>query len=232
MKKISFILLFLTSIFFFSGFTFTGTDFEGKVTYSISVDNPNMPPQAKAMIEGSEVIVYIKGTKSRADVNMGFQNTTTITDTKANTSVMLMEVMGNKYKIKPDDKKDTEKKSDVSVKYLDDTKEIAGYKCKKAEITFKDNTETKQTTTIYYTEEISNHMGYDSRNSQFKDIKGMPLEYEIQAQNGMKMKMSAKSVNKESVPENKFDIPSDYKETTMEQVQQDMQKMMQQGGQH
>jgi hypothetical protein len=59
----------------------------------------------------------------------------------------------------------------------------------------------------------------------------MPLEFEINAQNGMKLKMSAKSVSKESVLASKFDIPNDYKETTMEDLQKDMQKMMQ-GGQH
>jgi hypothetical protein len=42
------------------------------------------------------------------------------------------------------------------------------------------------------------------------------------------MKMMAKSVSKESVPASKFDIPADYKETTMEDMQKDMQKMMQQ----
>ena len=224
--------LFLLSLAAIAAFSFTNytSDFEGKIVYSVSVEGANLPPEAKAMFEGSEMTTYIKEAKSRTDMNMGFQNTTTISDAKSKSSVLLMDIMGNKYKIKNDEstKKDNEKKQDASVKYSDDTKEIAGYKCKKAEITFADKSGTSQATTIYYTEEIPNHMGYDSRNSTFKDIKGMPLEFEIQAQNGMKMKMSAKSVSKESVPASKFDIPSDYKETTMEDMQKDMQKMMQQ----
>jgi len=40
----------------------------------------------------------------------------------------------------------------------------------------------------------------------------MPLEFEVNAQKGMKMKMTATSVSKESVPAAKFDIPNDYKE--------------------
>jgi len=231
MKKMVLSLLVAASLVTFS-FTVPPSEFEGKINYSISVDMANMPPEAQAMFSGSELDVYIKGTKSRSDVSMGFQKTSTISDVKSGTSVMLMDVMGNKYKIISDPKKD-EKKTDISVKYLDETKEIAGYKCKKAEITYKDKSGAgEMVSTIYYTEEISNYMGNDSRSSQFKDIKGMPLEYEMKADRGLKMKMTAKSVSKEKVPDSQFDIPADYKETTVEDMQKDMMKMMQGGGQH
>jgi len=209
-------------------FSFIGSDFEGKIVYTMSVDNANMPPEAKAMMQGSEFSIYMKGTKSRTDMNMMMQNTTTISDAKTKTSVTLVEVMGNKYKIKNDEtKNETEKMPDVTVKNLDETKMIAGYKCKKAELTIKDKTGKAVTTNIYYCEEITNSMGHDKRSYQFKNIKGMPLEYEINADNGMKMKMTAKSVSKESVPDSKFEIPSGYKETTVEEMQKDMMKMMQ-----
>ena len=229
MKKLSLLVLSLAAIVAFS-FTNSTSDFEGKIVYTISVEDANLPPEAKAMFEGSEMTMYIKDTKSRSEMNMGFQNTTTISDGKTKTSVLLMEVMGNKYKIKNDEsaKKEDDKNPDVTVKYSDDTKEIAGYKCKKAEITFKDKSGAAQSTAVYYTEEISNHMGYDKKNSIFKDIKGMLLEFVVKMQNGGNMKMSAKSVSKETVSASKFDIPNDYKETTMEDMQKDMQKMMQQ----
>jgi len=225
MKKLFIICLAAIALF-----SFSGGEFEGKVTYEINISGGNLPPEAMAMFAGSEMSVSVKGAKSRSDVTMGIQNTSTISDTKANTTVLLMEMMGKKYKIKQDPKAN-EKATDVSVKYLDETKEIAGYKCKKAEITFKSSTGEKQITTIYYTEEITNYMGRDSRSTQFKDIKGLPLEYEVNAEQGMKMKMTAKKVSKESVPDSKFDISADYKETTMEDLQKEMMKAMQ-GGQH
>ena len=228
MKKAILFLLIATSIVALS-FTTSTPEFEGKISYEITVDAGNMPPEALAMFEGSQLNIYIKGTKSRSDVSMGFQNTSTISDMKTNTSVTLMDIMGNKYKIKSDPTKD-EKSADVSVKYLDATKEIAGYKCKRAEITFKDKSGNEQVTGIYYTEEIANYTGNDSRNSMFKNIKGMPLEYEMRAERGMKMKMTAKAISKEKVPDSKFDIPTDYKETTAEDLQKEMMKMMQQGG--
>src|ERR1035437_7436406 len=127
MKKLSLLVLSLAAIVAFS-FTNSTSDIEGKIVYTISVEDANLPPEAKAMFEGSEMTMYIKDTKSRSEMNMGFQNTTTISDGKTKTSVLLMEVMGNKYKIKNDEsaKKEDDKNPDVTVKYSDDTKEIAG----------------------------------------------------------------------------------------------------------
>lgn len=228
MKKLFFPFLFAASLITFS--FVAPADFEGKVTYEVSVEGGNMPPEAMAMFAGSELSVYIKGTRSRSDITMGFQNTTTISDSKTGASVSLMEVMGNKYQIKSEPQKD-EKAPDVKVKYLDDTKEIAGYKCKKAEMTYKSETGEQMVSSVWYTEEISNYMGNDKRSSQFKGLKGMPLEYEMNMERGMKMKMIAKTVSKEPVPDSKFEIPSGYKETTVEEMQKDMMKMMQGGGQ-
>ncbi len=229
MKKTTLLLLSALTVIAFS---FTGSsEFEGKITYEITMEGANLPPEAKGMFAGSELSVYMKGTKSRTDVSIAMQNNSTISDLKTGTSVILMEIMGNKYKIKSDPSKE-EKNTDVSVKYLDETKTVAGYKCKKAEITFKDETGNKQTSTIWYTEDILNHMGASTSNNQYKDIKGMPLEYEMNADRGTKMKMTAKTVSKETVPDSKFEIPADYKETTMEELQKEMIKMMQGGGQH
>lgn len=228
MKKLTLLLLSAATLIALS-FTLGTPAFEGKITYEINVDGGNMPPEAMAMFAGSEIVIYVKGEKSRSEMNMGMQNTITISDTKAGTSVLLMEIMGNKYKIKSDPKKE-EKTPEVTVKYLDETKTIAGYKCKKAELTFKDEAGNPQATGIWYTEDITNYMGNSKKNFQFRGIKGMPLEYEMSAERGMKMKMTAKTINKEVVPDSKFEIPADYKESTMEDVQKDMMKMM--GGQH
>ena len=111
----------------------------------------------------------------------------------------------------------------------DATFEVASYLCKKAEITVTDKSGTSLVSNIWFTEKIPNHMNInDDRGVQFRDIKGMSLEYEIRAQNGMSMKMTAASISKETVAESKFDIPSDYKETTMEDMQKDMMQKMQQ----
>ena len=230
MKKLTLLFLSASAIIATS---FTGlSDFEGKIVYSIDFIGANMPPQAKSMMAGSKTTVYIKGAKARTEMSMGPQTTTSFYDSKTNISVTLMEVMGSKYKIKTDASKKDEKKPEVKVNVTSETKVIAGYTCKKANVTVTDQKGTAQATTIWFTEEISNHMNTTNENgAQFKDIKGMPLEYEIKTQNGMSMKMTATSVSKETVADSKFTIPDGYKETTPEEMQKDMMQKMQ-GGQH
>ena len=225
MKKLTSLLVLASAIIALS---FTGSaDFEGKVVYSIDISGGNMPPQAKSMMQGSTATVYVKGDKAKTEMNMGMQTTTSFYDRKTNTSVTLMEIMGNKYKLKPEEKKD-EKKPDVKTNITSETKTIAGYVCKKAEVTMTD-AKGAHTFNIWFTEDIPNHINTNHENGyQFKDIKGMPLEYEIEAKNGMTMKMTATSVSKETIDDSKFVIPDGYKEMTAEEMQQDLMKNMQQ----
>src|ERR1051325_2984496 len=158
-------------------FSFTGSEFEGKIVYSIDISGGNMPPQAKSMMAGSTATVYVKGDKAKTEMNMGMQTTTSYFDRKTNKSVTLMEIMGNKYQLKQEDKKDA-KKPDIKTNITSETKTIAGYACKKAEVTMTDEKGT-HTFNIWFTEEISNHINTSNENAyQFKDIKGTPLEYE------------------------------------------------------
>lgn len=222
-------IVLLAAVAAITSLSFTGTaDFEGKIVYTVDLSGANLPPQAKSMMAGSKSTIFLKGTKSRTEMDMGMQKTISIYDSKTNTSITLMEVMGNKYKLKADDKK-TEKNPKIKVNVTSETKIIAGYACKKAEVTMMDDKGNSTMNIIWFTEEISNRMNTTSENGyQFKDIKGMPLEYEVKAQNGMVMKMTATSVVKETVPDNKFDVPAGYKEMTAEEMQKDMMEKMSQ----
>jgi GLPGLI family protein len=212
MKKIVCSVLLIAGLFA-SGFnTQAQAKFEGTVVFSIDVNGDALPPEAKAMFAGSEMTVFLKDNLSRTDMKMGPQATTTITDAKTKSMYTLMDMMGQKYKIvmKPD-----EKKAQPVVKELPETKEIAGYTCKKAEVTVEGVTDP---VTVYYTEAIANS-GY---NSQIKGIKGYPLQFEMN-QGGMKMSFLAKSVTKEKLDIAKFTPDTKgYKETTREELMKSM----------
>ena len=106
-------------------------------------------------------------------------------------------------------------------KYTDETKEVAGYKCKKAEVTIKTKEGKEETLNVFYTEEIPT----SDVKSVYKGLKGFPLEYVIN-QKGMKMQFTATKVSKESIADTKFEISKDgYTETTMEELQKAMMKM-------
>jgi GLPGLI family protein len=200
------------------------TPFEGIVKYAISFEGSGLPPEALTMLNGAESVTYIKGDKRRTDMNMAIQSTSAISDAKTKTIVTLMDIMGQKYLIRmneADIKKEEAKAPDVSYKYLDETKEIAGYKCKKAEATIKAKEGKEEVINIFYTDEIPT----TELKAAYKGLKGFPMEFMVN-QGGMKMTFTTKSVSKEPVADSKFDIPKEgYKETTMEEFQKSMGQM-------
>ncbi len=202
--------------------------FEGTVRYSLIMDTTGVkgiPAQAVSMMKSMEIIYKIKGDHFRMDSKTMVSNTAVIADNKKQTAFTLMDMMGYKYliKITPEDMKKEMDSPAPKIKFLDATKEIAGYICKKAEVTVPENQLMGEyTTTVFYTDKIPNVKGYGAK---FKELDGFPLEYSIEI-NGMKIHVAATSVTKEKIEEETFLIPKGYKETTLEGLQEDMKKNM------
>lgn len=203
---------------------FAQKSFEGTVSYSMDMTMKEMPPEAAAMLKNSELILQMKSGHSRMESKTPMSNTISLTDEKNKSYLMLLDVMGTKYliKSKPEDLKKEAEKPNVKVKDLPETKDILGYKCKKAEVTVADPDSKKETTTIvYYTTDIP----YTSQSHEvFKGLKGFPLEYGINAENGMQIKFTAKSIVKEKLDDKIFAVPEGYKEITAEDLQKEMMK--------
>jgi GLPGLI family protein len=197
----------------------TSDTFEGVVTYSVSVDNP----QVASTMQGSSIKVYLKGEKTKTMSDMGMSKTIVFTNRKTpDDPIILLEVMGNKYQLKND--KDKAKKDDnkPTIKYTDETKTVAGYNCHKAEVSITGKDGQTYTTNVYYTEDLP---VYEGGQGQFKGLKGFPLEYSMKQQ-GMTVSMSATKVDKETLSDDTFTVPSGYKLMTSEEMQADIQKNM------
>ncbi|MDQ3192701.1 MAG: DUF4412 domain-containing protein [Bacteroidota bacterium] len=188
--------------------------FEGVITFEITIDSDDLDPVSKAMLADMELKTYLKKEKSRSESDVAMQKSITISDSKAKTIVTLIDIMGQKFMMKTsstDMAKKEERSENIQVTLLDETKVIAGYTCKKAEIRTPDN---PNPITVYYTNDIS----FPKYASPFRGIDGFPLEYEGDM-GGMKTKTTAKSVSIEKVSDAKFVIPEGYQETTMEELQ-------------
>jgi GLPGLI family protein len=195
--------------------------FQGKIAYEISYPGTELDANTMAMLP-KEMTMYIKNDKARTEMQMGAMGSSvSIVDNKAKTTTSLMDMMGQKIAIKStaeDVEKAKDKNPEPKVTLLGETKEIAGYKCKKAEIEMQDAEKSK--VVVYYTDELGSK-GNNWNNPQFKGIDGFLMEYEMVKQ-GMRMKMSTKSVSKEDVDDSKFTIPSGYQEMTQEQMMKAM----------
>jgi GLPGLI family protein len=192
-------------------------EFKGVITYKITVEGSDVTDEMKAMMPKT-MIMSISGNKSRTEMVMSMGKTVSITDADNKNTITLMDMMGQKIAIQMNQDeimKEIGDAPETKVEVTSETKEIAGYTCKKAIITIP---EEDQELIVYFTEELgSGAINFD--NPQFKDINGVMLEFEIPNQN-FTMKLEAVSVEKKNVPESDFTIPDGYQIKTKEELQQ------------
>lgn len=191
--------------------------FEGVITYKITYPDSKFTESQLAMFP-KLVTVSVKGTKSRTEMQMNGMSTVEIKDYSEKSSVTLLDIMGQKLAIKKtsaDIEKEMKSDATTSVELTSETKVIAGYMCKKAVITINDDGK-KSVFEAYFTEELGgNNINFD--NPVFKDIKGVMLEFSLR-ENEMNMLFTATSVDKKGISSKEFEIPSDYKPTTLDEM--------------
>ena len=216
--KNQFSKLALTFLFSFLAFQVSAqkTIREGKLIYAISYPDMELDANMAAMLP-VESVVYFNEDFSRTETAMGMgMSSASIVNSKTGGVTTLMDMMGTKSAIVMTDEqvKDARKKSEASglkVEITNETKEIAGYECKKAIL--KDET-SNISFEVYFTDKINS---YAQMSSEWKDLKGCPMEFTVE-QGGMKFQMVAKSVSAEPVAVDMFKIPSDYKIVTQEEM--------------
>ncbi len=192
---------------------------EGHINYKIDMttDDPQMQMMA-GMLQGSTLDIYFKEKMARTEMKMGTMMTTVnIINEPTGEMLMLMSGMMGKKAIKSNLKdSDTVAQPTSEVTLVDETKEIIGFKCKKAIITDEEGNEM---VTWYTTDFVVVKKGIGFMNDQ---IPGVPLEFDIN-RNGLKMNMSAtkvdKKLDKKAISLFDMKIPDGYTETTMEELQ-------------
>jgi GLPGLI family protein len=200
---------------------FAQKKFEGTITFGLEYQDLPAEMAAMSAMLPDEMITQIKGDKTRLEQSLGMgMSQVTITDLKKGSGTLLMNMMGKKMAVEmsKDDLKDMDKKGDKKpeFKYVDGTKKIAGYECKKALVIVEGAGEME----IYYTEALPS-----GANKQFEGLNGFPLEYVIDS-GQFKMKMTAKTVKAEALGADLFAIPDGYDKMTFEEFKTAMGGMM------
>ena len=192
-------------------------DFKGVITYKISYPGMEMDAGMAAMMPKMATLT-IKENMSKFKINLGQMGSQVqLINGEAKTITTIMDMMGQKFyyvETQEDVNKDLDDKN-VSIDFKDETKEIAGYSCKKAVVTVVEDGD-EMMFTVYYTEEIgSSALNID--NPYFNEIPGAMLEFEINTGGGT-MKMEALTVEKKNVSDEEFEIPAGYEQKTAEEV--------------
>jgi GLPGLI family protein len=219
MKKLFTTLAFIS----LSVLSLTAQNNEGFILYDMKIEG--LPPEQAAMVGDMENKVTFKNGKVLTEMtSMMFTNQTVIDE---NGMVMLMEQMGNKMAIKQtkdemekEAAKQKDKLADPKIEYINETKSIAGYECKKAIISIVGKDKKEEKMEVWYSEKFANpnKEGKGKGQGFMKGLKGMPFEY-AGGQGGMKFKMVAKEVSVDPVSDGKFNLSTDgYKLMTMDEL--------------
>ena len=152
-------------LFFFIAFLIAGTNtyagkkpFQGIITYKITYPNSSFDATVMSQLPAALNVFYGKD-KVKTSMKMASGAQEQITNLEDHSSTALIDIMGQKYAIHSTREEIEKEMEDVetNVEYLDETKEIGGYECKKALVKVKTKkTGDEYTATVYVTEELEN----------------------------------------------------------------------------
>ncbi len=224
MKTIHITLLLITIVWS----SFAQQQFEGKIIYDMSFPTTKELNTKTMKMAPKEIVVvtmFLKGHKMRMETLTLLNNSISFYDTKSKTLISLMDIKGQKTAVVTDkeEMEKEEKQNPVNekpeIKFLDETKEIAGYPCKKAEIVL--NKKTMEILIVYYTDKIKSDAVKENPKwllAHHKEIPGVVLEYKIMNQKDEIFNVTAKQVSAELIADNNFIIPADYKKVSEEKM--------------
>ena len=201
----------------------------------MTVKTEGLPAEYAAYGE-QEIITFLKGEKSKTEINSMMFNSTVFYDGKTLTS--LNDMMGNKsgYTATKEEMEaqDKDKKAaKPKIEYTTEKKTIAGYECTKAIATSTGPDKKEKKTILWITDKIKydkNHMKSGGRGmTDFGDLKGHPLGMEMsQEMQGTEMKiiMTTTEVSTKTIDDSVFAVNTDgYKMMTYQQFQDQMKAM-------
>ena len=183
--------------------------FEGVIEMELIYNNLPAEMQAYKSMLPKETTTIIKGKNARIEKpgSMGTE-TVIIMNRDAEISYILIDALGQKMYLKQAiDDADEEENEDVEVEYYNEEKTVAGYLCKRAEVT-----DEQGTVTVWYTTEITS-----DASAEFAVLKGYPLEYTIETE-GMEITIRAMDVREEKVDVELFRVPEGYEEVSEEEL--------------
>lgn len=188
---------------------------EGILVYNMSVETGSGEPKMADMLDGATTTIYLKGNQSRVQLVSALGTESTIHNATTGGGVILKDYSGQKLMITltPEQWKQNNKKHDgITFENTGETKVIAGYKCQKAIAKLQNGTSF----TVYYTDDVE--VPNKSYDSQFKNLSGLAVQYEMQA-GKMNFKFTLSKISFEPVSSSTFEIPkSGYRIMTYEET--------------
>lgn len=199
--------------------------FTGRITYEISYPGSAIDYATRQQLP-DEIEIVANDELVRTEMEAGELHQVKITNSEDKSVTTILEILREEYVIRKshDEVKESIRElPEPKITYTDETKEILGYECKKAEAVVYDQFGDEQVIEIYYTEEIKGEpFNFDL---PYNEIPGLMLEYEVRAGN-LNMRYEATEIKSRwgiFISSRNFRVPSDAAEITFEELQDKLQ---------
>jgi GLPGLI family protein len=187
---------------------------EGVITYDAELVDVN---SSMADMAPSKMVVKFKNNKTTVEMSagMGLVTMSFISDPDIQNFTTVVKFMGDRRAVVQNAEEIQKENELYNIEIIpsEQTKMIAGYKCKKARVHYKGG--DSHDYDVYYTDEIK------IKNSNFTNpyykMEGVLMEYRIK-KFGLEMQFVANAVTKEAVDDATFQIPADTKIVTVEEM--------------
>jgi GLPGLI family protein len=187
---------------------------EGSIEYSASVVDQANPMAALAP---SKMTIKFKNNKSCAEMSagMGLFSTSFISDPEKKTLTQLVKLLNKKFSLVQNEAEIKAENDQYKFELTpcSDTKMIAGYKCEKAHVKMQDEYSTEFD--IWYTKDLA--ISNPNFANPFYMIDGVLMEYQMK-KFGLEMRFVARSVKKEEIDDEIFELPVDYKAISAQEM--------------
>lgn len=187
---------------------------EGVIEYDADVIDQSNP---MASLAPSKMIMTFKDDRACAEMSagMGLFTTSFISDPEKHTLTQLVKLLNKRfYLTQAQPAIDTENAAyPVEVIPTKETKMIAGYKCTKSHVKLKDGSGVEFD--VFWTKELN--IKDPNFCNPFFAIDGVLMEYQMKKFD-LEMHFKARSVKEEDVDDATFEIPSDYKAISQQEM--------------
>jgi len=195
--------------------------FRGKITYQISYDTESLPEGASQMLPKT-MSLYVGENITKQVLFTGMGKQSVIYDLNEKSKTSFIDLMGKKFGIKStteEIKKEFAMQPEASIEFLDETKDIAGYPCKKLKLTLKDRS-TGDTTNAFawYTTDLIVNPDINFSDAFFNQVKGVLMEFSLDTGQGIMMNFMATEIDTKKVPAKDFEAPEGYEMITRENL--------------
>lgn len=191
---------------------------DGEITYAVKVDlPPGTSAETAATFAGSRLVWTFKNYLFRYEMQVGRTTYMNIRNQRDRSAVTLIDQGPDKYLIRmsaADLARESARYGDITYTDTDSSRQIAGYLCKKA----MGRSASGRPFTVWYAPALLPE--FRDYSARFKNLKGIPLEFEMTNSHQVRMVMTATSVNIAPQPMAKFHVPTGgYREITYRELE-------------